>query len=73
MEEEEKKEELKEELKISEETMFDLKYLNEMKTGGVLLKCTHYAHYKCLNEYLVSQASNIRKIDMRKLIGFEID
>ena len=40
-------------------------------TGGTLIKCSHYAHYKCLMSYLVANEQDQRKREVRKMIGID--
>ena len=42
-------------------------------TGGTLIKCSHYAHYKCLVSYLTTNEQDQRKREMRKIIGLGFD
>eukprot|EP00347_Sterkiella_histriomuscorum_P017752 403348132 len=61
---------------VTEETLrtLDLSYLTEhQKTGGTIIKCSHYSHYKCLNDYLITNESDIRKRESRKLIGLDFN
>ena len=52
----------------------EVSYLDEEEhTGGTLVKCTHYAHYKCLNNYLTSNESDRRKSEIRKTIGLNFN
>lgn len=44
-----------------------------MGTGGTLIKCSHYAHYKCLASYLTANEKDQRKRDLRKIIGLDFE
>lgn len=37
----------------------DLNYLNsETKSAAYFIKCSHHAHFKCLNNYLTANETN---------------
>lgn len=41
-------------------------------TGGTVIKCSHYSHYKCLNNFLTLNQADHRKAEFRKLIGLDL-
>ncbi|CDW74007.1 zinc finger family protein [Stylonychia lemnae] len=50
----------------------DLSYLNETElTGGTMIKCSHYSHFKCLNSYLTAKEADVRKRELSKMIGLD--
>lgn len=48
-----------------------LEYING--TGGTLIKCSHYAHYKCLSSYLTANEADQNKRNIRKIIGLDFN
>ena len=42
-------------------------------TGGTIVRCTHYAHFECLSNYLAANESSMSKRDLRKIIGLSLD
>jgi hypothetical protein len=52
----------------------DLSYLHEVDYAGAnIIKCRHYSHYKCINNYLVANEADPRKRDLRKIIGLDLE
>jgi len=75
--EEEKAEERKGEDRVEAE-LFDVHapYLNsETDTAGTLIKCNHFAHMSCLNNYLTSKETDMSLFqrNLQQILGLSIE
>ena len=43
------------------------------KTGGIIVKCRHYAHQKCLNTYQLTNKVDSRIGLTKKIIGLDFE